>query len=305
MKVLISGATGLIGNEIVKQCHKKGYAVHYLTTDKNKIQNNTNYQGFYWNPAKGEIDRQCFSGVTGVINLAGSTITKRWTAAYKNKIIESRVQSLELLNKTIKKLPSHSIQSFISASGIGIYPNSLINYYEIDEKKIDSSFIGEVTKKWENGIHQLTSHDFPVATIRIGLVLSNKGGALTEMVKPIKYNLGAPFGSGEQWQSWIHIKDMASMFLFVLDNKLAGVFNGVAPNPVTNNKLTKEIAAVLKRSLFLPNIPKPVMNILMGEMAYILFSSQRVNCKRILNLGFQFQYLNIKNALENLLHKKA
>ena len=126
-------------------------------------------------------------------------------------------------------------------------------------------------------------------------------GALPKIVRPVNYGVGAAFGSGEQWQSWIHIDDLAQMFLFVISKGLKGTFNGVAPNPVTNTKLTKEIAKVLKRPLILPNIPKFVMYSLLGKMAYLLFASQRVSSKRIEKKGFVFQHTNVCAALEELL----
>ena len=121
------------------------------------------------------------------------------------------------------------------------------------------------------------------------------------MVKPIKFGAGAAFGSGKQWQSWIHIHDLANLFLYVIENHLKGVYNGVAPNPVSNKELTRTIASVLKKPLFLPNIPKFVMKLILGEMHIILFESQRVSSKKIESKGFYFEYHHLKPALEDLL----
>jgi methionyl-tRNA synthetase len=140
-----------------------------------------------------------------------------------------------------------------------------------------------------------------VAKIRIGIVLAKMGGALQEMVKPIKLGLGAAFGSGKHYQSWIHIQDLVAIFQFVIQNELSGVFNGVAPYPVTNAELTKAIAKTLGKPLFLPNIPKFVMKIILGEMHQILFSSQHVSCRKLLDLKYQFQFASIDKALHNLL----
>jgi len=134
--------------------------------------------------------------------------------------------------------------------------------------------------------------------------MSPNGGALPEMAKPIKNYVGAAFGSGEQWQSWIHISDLARIFLFAVEKKLAGIYNGVGPNPVTNNKLVKEIASAISRPLFLPNIPKFVMKTILGEMAYILFASQRVSSKKLENIGFDFAHPNVCLALEAIYEKK-
>jgi len=301
MSVLITGATGLIGKAITEKFQERNIEVHYLTTRKSKLEKEEGLKGFYWNPKKGEIDMQCFDGVTAVINLAGASISQRWTEANKKKILRSRLDSLQTLRKALEKVETKSIKSFVCASAIGIYPNSLDKYYTEDVTEVDPSFLGEVVSKWEEEINQFSKFSFSVATIRIGLVLSLEGGALPAMVKPVKSYVGAAFGSGEQWQSWIHIDDMARQFLFVIDEGLKGIYNGVAPNPVTNTKLIKEIAAVLNRPLFLPNIPKGLMQLLLGDMSYLLFASQRVSSKKIEEEGFEFHHNNICTALKNLL----
>jgi hypothetical protein len=300
MKVLITGATGLVGEELVSQCHAKGYSVNYLTTSKNKIVSEDKYQGFYWNPSKNEIDSDCFHGVTVIINLAGASISKRWTAEHKKQVLHSRTNSLNTLYRVLEENENHAITSIISASAIGIYPDSLSNLYTEDEKAIDDSFLGDVVSVWEEKVDQFKNLGLQVSKIRIGLVLSSNGGALPEIAKPVKYYVGAAFGSGEQWQSWIHISDLARIFLFVAENKLEGTYNGVAPNPVTNNKLVKEVAKVLGKPIILPNIPNFVMKALLGEMANILFASQRVSSKKIEEEGFIFDYQNICAALKDI-----
>ncbi|MCF7561506.1 TIGR01777 family oxidoreductase [Sabulilitoribacter multivorans] len=300
MRVLITGATGLIGDEIVKQCHKKDIKVNYLTTSKSKILQKENYMGFYWNPKSQEIDKNCFKGVEAIIHLAGATVSKRWTNSYKKEILNSRIETTRLLVNSLKG-EQHTIKQIISASAIGIYPDSLTNYYDQSFNTYSNSFLGNVVKTWEREVDQFSKLGISVSKIRIGLVLSNKGGALQEMVKPIKMGLGAAFGSGKQWQSWIHIKDLARLFIYVLKHNLGDVYNGVAPNPVTNQELTKTIASVLNKPLFLPNIPKFFMKLVLGEMHTLLFESQRVSCKKIENKGFHFKYHHLQPALEDLL----
>lgn len=304
MKVLITGATGLVGKELVDLCHKENIAVNYLSTSKEKIVSKKNYQGFFWNPDNNEIDLKCFEGVTAIINLAGAGIAKRWTKSYKKEILSSRLNSLRTLRNALEKIDRSNITSFVSASAIGIYPNSLSDFYEEDEKNVDHSFLGEVVQLWEKELDTFSTLDINIAKIRIGMVLSTRNGALPEMAMPIKKYVGAAFGSGEQWQSWIHIKDLARIFMFAVDNGLQGVFNAVAPNPVTNNKLIKGIAKELNRPLFLPNIPQFLMKAILGEMAYILFVSHRVSSKKVEEEGFVFEYQNICKALDNLYAKK-
>ncbi|ULC58742.1 TIGR01777 family oxidoreductase [Flaviramulus sp. BrNp1-15] len=301
MRVLITGATGLIGAEIVKLCHKKAIKVNYLTTSKAKIEKRENYKGFYWNPKSGDLDVDCFKDVDAIIHLAGATVSKRWTPEYKKEILNSRKETTQLLVNALKG-ETHTIKQVVSASAIGVYPDSLINYYEEGFKtKDENSFLTQVVHVWENELDAFKSLNINVSKIRIGLVLSKKGGALLEMVKPIKFGVGAAFGNGKQWQSWIHIKDLANLFLYVLEHNLSGVYNGVAPNPVTNQELTKTIARVLNRPLLLPNIPKFFMKLVLGEMHALLFESQRVSCKKIEDKGFNFNYNYLEPALKDLL----
>ena len=302
MKILITGATGLIGSEIVRLCYEKGIDVNYLTTRSNKISSQKGYQGFLWNPEKEEIDLKCFEGVSAIINLAGASISKRWTSSYKKEILSSRINTIQTLYKGLHKINTTQITSFISASAIGIYPNSLSKFYSEEDTGVDDSFLGEVVQAWEGALQPLKKFKFKLATIRIGLVMSQEGGALPEMAKPIKYYAGAAFGSGQQWQSWIHITDLAGVFLYAIESQLQGVYNAVGPNPVTNTKLVKEIAKVLNMPIFLPNIPKVVMKLLLGEMSYLLFASHRVSSKKIEKEGFVFEYQNICRALEQIYH---
>ncbi len=300
MKVLMTGATGLIGRAITKALHKREITVHYLTTNSKKIVCEENLKGFLWNPSNGTIDLESFNGVDAIINLAGSSIAQRWSKGNKAKILSSRVDSLKTLHAGLKKVDSSQIQSMVSASAIGIYPNSLSNFYDGGNTEVDNSFLGEVVEKWEQEADTFRDFDFNVTKVRIGVVLSISGGALPQMARPIKSFMGAVFGKGDQWQSWIHIDDLAEMFAFIIESKLKGVFNGVAPNPVTHEKMTKELARVLGYPLILPNIPNWFMKLILGEMSYLLFASQRVSSKRIEKKGFQFQYPNIGGALEQL-----
>jgi hypothetical protein len=300
MKVLITGATGLIGSAIVKKCHDKGITVNYLTSSKEKLQSKKNYKGFYWNLDEGSMDTNCFEGVDTIINLAGESISKRWTSANKTKIIESRIKSLAILNNTLKS-HSHSVKHIISASAIGIYPDSFTNYYEETFPKTSKTFLGELVEQWEAKVDEFSQLGMTVSKIRIGLVLSKNGGALPELVKPTQFGLGAAFGTGKQWQSWIHIEDLARLVVFILKEKHEGTFNAVSPNPVTNLEFTKAVAKALNRPLILPNIPKNFMQLVLGEMHVLLFESQRVSSKKIEAKGFYFKFHHLEPSLNHLL----
>ena len=298
MKVLVTGATGLVGHEIVSELHKKGYGINYLTTRKTKISSQENYQGFLWNPTRNEIDLKCFEGVAAIINLAGASIAKRWSKAYKKEIFNSRINSLSTLRKGLLQVDGSNIKTMVTASAIGIYPNSPSTLYDEDFKGVDDSFLGEVVQAWEKEADAFGVFDLKLAKVRIGMVLSSQGGALPQMAFPVKNFIGAALGSGEQWQSWIHVNDLARMFSYIIENGMDGVYNATAPNPVTNAKMTKELAKVLSRPLILPNLPKFILRMVLGKMSYIVLASQRVSSKKIENFGFKFNHVNICGALE-------
>jgi uncharacterized protein (TIGR01777 family) len=299
MKVLITGATGLIGNELVSLLLQNGVSIHYLTTSKKKTENELNYKGFYWNPEQGIIDENCLMGVDAIIHLAGATISKRWTKFYKQEIIESRLLSSAVLFKALKNHPNQ-VKQIVSASGTAIYPNNDKVIYDENSQEIDNSFLGNVVYKWEESADKFKSLGLKVCKLRTGIVLSNKGGALIEMAKPIKMGIGSPFGTGKQIQSWIHIHDIAALYFFAISNDLEGVYNAVAPIPVSNEKLTMTIATVLKKPLFMPNIPKFMMKLLLGEMHVLLFENRNLSAQKIIDKGFVFKYKTIEKAIENI-----
>lgn len=303
MKILICGATGLIGTALTKLCLQENHEVHYLTTRKSKIESPKNSKGFYWNPAEGEIDLACFDGVDAIINLSGANIAKRWTETYKEEIMNSRIDTANVLFKALRNMENHTVKHYVSASGTAIYPSSLTENYTEDTTQESTDFLGSVVKQWELHANQFKSLEIPVTILRTGLVFSSQGGALVEMAKPVTYGVGAALGSGKQWQSWIHIDDISAMYLHVLTNKITGLYNGVSPNPTTNKLLTKEIASVLKKPFFLPNVPKFMMKLILGEMSTLLFSSQQVSSEKIKNTGFKFQFPELTMALEDIFKK--
>ncbi len=300
MKVLITGATGLIGTELVSLLLQNGINVNYLTTSKNKIINELNYNGFYWSPEQGIIDENCLMGVDSIINLAGANISKRWTNSYKQEIIESRLLSSALLFKAVKSNPNQ-VKQIVSASGTSIYPNSDTIIFDENSTQVNDNFLGNVVVKWEESADKFATLGLKVCKLRTGIVLSTKGGVLVEMLKTIKLGLGSSFGSGKQIQSWIHVHDIAALYYFAINNNLEGVYNAVSPNPVTNDELTFSIAKVLKKPLFMPNIPKFIMKLILGEMHELLFENRHLSANKIIDEGFVFKFKTIDNALKNIL----
>jgi len=300
MKILITGATGLIGKELVSLLLQNGISIHYLTTSKKKIEGEPHYQGFFWDPQKGIIDENCLLGVDAIIHLAGANIAKRWPSSYKQEIIESRILTSDLLYKALKNNPNE-VKQIVSASAIGVYPSSYEKLYSENTAEISPTFLGTVTERWEESVEKFNRLNILVCKLRIGLVLANNGGALPQMVKPIKSGMGAAFGTGKQMQSWIHLHDLANMFLYAVQHHWNGVYNAVAPHPVTNAELVEAIGRTLDKDIILPNVPKFLMKLLLGEMHILLFESQNVSAQKALDNGFQFKYKIVDKALDSLL----
>ena len=300
MKILITGATGLIGKKLTSDLLSKGYSVNYLTTRNSQIKSSNKINGYYWNPEKEIIDLECFKDVDTIINLAGSNIAKRWSRSNKLQILKSRTQSLNLLKDSILK-NNLNIKKIISASAIGIYPSSFDRAYTENDNLISSSFLGKVVSEWELAVNSFNDLKIEIAIVRIGLVLSKDGGILSKSLFPIKFGVGSFFGSGMQWQSWIHIQDISNIFCHILKNDLVGIFNGTSPNPITNKEFTIKLSKFLNRPLIFPNLPKWLMSLILGEMHIIIFESQNITCNRLSQTKFNFKFDNFDHAIADLL----
>lgn len=308
MKVLITGATGLVGTHLSKMCQEQGIAVNYLTTSKSRIKTEETFRGFYWDPSQNEIDDRCFDGVETIIHLAGASIAQRWTDENKRIIKESRIQSAALIRSALsrkRKEGKSMITHMISASAIGAYPSSLTKYYEETYPAYAEGFLGEVVQEWEDEILKFEKDGVDTAIVRTGIVLDAEKGALPKIAQPIELYAGSPIGSGEQWQSWIHVEDMAGIYLHLIQNKLKGIYNGVAPNPVTNKKLTEVIARTIGKPLILPKVPSFALKLLLGDMSTIVLESQKVCADKIRESGFVFKHITIEEAIPSILKHKA
>lgn len=300
MKILITGATGLIGTELVAELLNQKHTIHYLTTRKAKLEDLPNYKGFYWNPAQNSIDKNCIDGVEVVVHLAGASIAKRWTKSYKKELLDSRTKSAKLLFNLISTTPNH-VKQIISASGTAIYPDSLTAVYDENSPEVEQSFLSTIVQKWEESIQKFQFLNIKTTLLRTGVVYSAKGGALQEMINPIKMGVGSAFGTGKQIQSWIHLTDLVQLYCFTINNQLEGIVNAVAPQTVTNQELTLELAKHLNKKILLPNLPQWLMKLVLGEMSILLFNSKKILPSKALQNNFHFQFPTLQKALTEII----
>lgn len=295
--VLITGS-GIIAQHLGKMLESHNFSVRYLSRAKKGV----NYS--VWNLDNNFIEEGAFKNVQHIIHLAGAGITdKRWTKKRKEEIISSRVDSTKLIYKTLKK-GNTKIKTFISASAVGYYGAKTTENIYTEKSLQGDDFLGDVCSQWErtvDSIKTLNKH-CRIVKIRIAIVLSKKGGALKKMIQPVKFYLGAPLGSGNQYMPWIHIDDLCDIFIFsIKNNEIIGAYNAVAPEHINNSDLTKVIAQKLKKPLFLPNFPSLFLKLIFGKMSIIFLGGSRVSSDKIMNAGFDFKYKTISDALENLL----
>ncbi len=295
--ILVTGGTGLIGKHLCEILLKKGHKVFILSRNSSNKPNI-----FKWDIENNYIDENAIKNTDYIIHLAGAGIAdKRWTAKRKKLLIDSRVSSANLLYTKVKVL-NPNLKGFIAASGIGFYGAITTNKIFTENDSAGNDFLSTICTHWENASLQFNALNIRTVILRTGVVLTKKGGALEKIVKPIKFGFGAALGTGKQYMPWIHIDDLCEMYVQAIENpELTGIYNAVAPEYCTNKILTKEIAEVLNKPLFLPNIPAPILRIILGKLSNILLEGSRVSSNKIVKTGFEFKFYTLKNALKNLL----
>lgn len=292
--ILIAGGSGLVGTELKKLFEAQQYKVTILSTQQSRCDGKTI---FYWNPEKQEIDEKAITTADYIVNLAGESVIGRWTKEKKKRITTSRTDSVSLINKSVSSL-KNNVKAICNASAIGIYGDCGAEIlHESSPPKND--FLSKSCVSWEHA--QKEQQNIRQITVRIGIVLSEKGGALAKMLPGFRMGLGLALGTGKQYMSWIHIDDLCRMILFSLENdKMNGTYNAVAPNPVTNKEFTGFLNRQVKKVFFMLKVPAFVLRIVMGESADILLNSQCVSAEKITNEGFNFHYEKLNPALKQL-----
>lgn len=329
MKILVTGGTGFIGQRLGQELVRRGHQLIVITRSAEKARMQLTYPAdiLEWDLLKSELPSMKWPEVDAVVHLMGENVGEgRWTASRKDKIVNSRILATENL---LKNRPL-SLKAVISASAIGVYPDkaelaSDINNKLLDsptepwkESAIDSSsaaetsslisgFLATVCWRWEKTIYQnlrpkMGNAPSPREVIfRLGVVLAANGGALEKMLPLFKNRLGSPLGSGKQMMSWVHREDVVSAFCTALESdKFQGIYNLVAPQPITNRQFTEVLCAQLQVMMG-PSVPKPVLKLALGEMSEMVLASQYISSEKLLATGFQFQYPEIQETLKDCL----
>lgn len=294
--ILLTGGTGAIGSRLTQALLESGYRVSHLSRSPGK---DPRVQTFLWNVAKGEIDTKCIDGVDTIVHLAGAGIAeKRWTEKRKKELIKSRAKSIRLIYDLLREKP-HQVKSVISASAIGYYSDRGDELMTEDSPP-SNDFLARCCMEWELAVDKGKDLGLRVAKLRTGVVLEEEG-ALAAMDKPVRLGLGSPVGSGKQWVPWIHIEDVVGIYMLAIGNpEFEGVYNMVAPYPVTNKQLTQTIARLLHKPLWLPNVPAWALKLALGEMSTIVLGSTKVSAQKIQAAGYRFKFPQLENALKNI-----
>lgn len=298
LTILLAGGTGFIGARLTRLLQSKGHTVRILTrTPRGADQ-------FTWDPLAGAIDDTAVRGADIIINLAGAGIAdKRWTPARKQLIIDSRVQGARVLRAAFQRL-GYLPKAYLSSSAIGYYGNAGETWMTENSPPADESFMVESCDAWERAVEEITAMGVRTVVLRTGIVLGKEGGALREIIKPLRFGIGGYFADGQAWYSWIHLDDICRMYLWALENPgVDGIFNAVAPNPVRNIDLVKATARAMHQPAVFAPAPAIALRMAFGEMADAILFSTRVSAEKIMLAGFHFQYPELNDALAAIFRK--
>lgn len=298
MQITITGGTGFIGSNLIDFLLAKKHQVRLIGRSA-RTGVTREAQFFLWNTLKGEIPKESLENADSVVHLAGESVAQRWTSESRRKIRDSRVLGTRALVGALAGM-ERKPEVLVCASAIGIYGSrgdEVLN----ESANPSTGFLADVCKEWEAEADRASELGIRVVKLRTGVVLGVGGGALQQMLPPFRMFIGGKLGSGQQWMSWIHVDDMVGLICHALKNTgMKGVVNATSPNPVRNSQFTRVLARTIHRPAFF-TVPEKALRLLFGDMAELLFSSQRVLPKAALDSGYKFQYPDLGPALKQLL----
>ena len=298
MRLVVAGGTGFIGSALCARLLELGHSLTLLTRSPAPATASPNKKWLTWNARSSGAWEESINGADGIINLAGEPIAKRWTEKQKEKIASSRIATTRALVTAIGKAKEKP-KFLLNASAVGYYgPHGDETLSE--EAGPGSDFLSRVCVAWEKETTRAEDYGARVVRLRTGIVLGKGGGALAKMVLPFKLFVGGPLGSGSQWMSWIQLEDEIGLILFLVEHPDArGAINATAPNPVTMNEFCKMLGDVLNRPSWAP-VPAFALRLLLGDMADMLLTGQRVLPSQAQKLGYTFRYPTLCEALQAL-----
>ena len=303
MRVLITGGAGLVGRALAEDMAGDGHDVVVLSRDPERAGKLPERVGIErWNAHTADGWGSLADGASAIVNLAGENIAAgRWTSRQKNRIRDSRLHAGRAIVQAVEAA-ARKPGVIIQASGIGYYGDHKDDKV-IEETSPGDDFLARLAIEWEASTYGLQESGIRWATIRTGVVLSNEGGALPRMIVPARFLFAGRFGSGRQWFPWIHIADEVKAIRFLIDNEAAsGPYNLVAPNPVTNSEFITYLGNELDRPVLIA-MPALALRVLLGEMSIELLKSQRAVPNRLLQMGFEFEYNDVSEALHDLINR--
>ena len=299
--ILITGATGMLGNALTQALLEKGYTVHQLTR-RELACTNPDIRTFRWDVYAGYIDERCIENVNAIIHLAGENMAgKPWSKKRQLELVESRTKSIHMIYDLLGKTPGHTVKTVISASGAGFYGDRgdiLLTETSIPGRNL----VANVTVQWEKAVDNGKLLQLRIVKLRSGIVLDRKLGALPRLSKPVKAFVPAALGSGQQWLPWIHLTDAVNMYIFTLENKdLEGAYNMASPEHVTNEQFMRALAATYHKHWLFLSVPRFILRLILGKMSEMLLMSTKISSDKILKAGFRFKFADLKTALQHVI----
>lgn len=297
--ILITGGSGLVGRYLTSLLLEQGYPVSHLSRKQDQFGRVRVYR---WNPEKGIIDPSIFQGIDHIIHLAGANIGEsRWTSKRKEGIVRSRVDSSNLLYKTIRE-NDIQLKTFISASAVGYYGSATTEKIFTENDIAGSDFLAETCIQWEKTADHFEKSGIRTVKIRTGVVLEKNDSALSKLMMPAKFGFLVQTGNGRQYMPWIHISDLCRIYLKAIeDPTFSGAYNAVAPQHVTHKEFVKTLAQVIGKPVFPVPVPGFLLKGAMGEMSDVVLKGSRVSADKIIRTGFSFSFRNIEESLSDIL----